>query len=548
MKHKQWLSVLVLGSFLLFAPRGLPAASGIVDTGETFQVMAGFGASIAWYDYQLVNHPSKEEIYYYIFSELGLDILRLKNGYGKDNISYAEEIVQQFWDSAYMDPIVMLSSWSPPANLKSNGRITDGGTLIKEDGTYAYEAFARYWMDALDAYDDMNVLPDYISIQNEPSYTAQWESCILRESESATYAGYPQALEAVYNALQERDNPPKILAPEVLGIGYSLFQKYANQFDHERVDAYAFHLYHGEADHVGDNHDPDQFIPNLSKIADSYPDKPVWQTEYDRGDWFNTVWLMHNCLVHGNTSAYLYWYLVSSSTGGHALVHLENHSNPYTWTTDDGFILNKEFWAFRQYALYIDRGYSRIMAEADPDDVRISAFLSPEGDYLTVVILNVGESEETLNLDIAGFDVENMEIVRTTDDEDAVKIDADNRSIPLPVRSITTVFFEGEKTGVSTRPVPKPVRFRLGQNRPNPFNPSTRISYLIHESSRVGLSVYNIQGQKVRTLVDEVQAPGSYKVGWDGRDDANRMLPAGVYVYRLSANSETTEKKMILLD
>ncbi len=76
-----------------------------------------------------------------------------------------------------------------------------------------------------------------------------------------------------------------------------------------------------------DNTNPDQFISNLSAIATNYGDKPIFQTEYDYGDWFNTAWLMHNCLVHGNVSGYLYWGLIWDAAGGKPLIGLENPWN-----------------------------------------------------------------------------------------------------------------------------------------------------------------------------------------------------------------------------
>jgi hypothetical protein len=95
-----------------------------------------------------------------------------------------------------------------------------------------------------------------------------------------------------------------------------------------------------------------------------------------------------------------------------------------------------------------------------------------------------------------------------------------------------------------------PRAFSLSQNVPNPFNPSTTISYSVPEEKgmvRVSLKVYNLRGQLVRTLVDEVQEAGGYNVFWDGRNDTGRQVASGIYMYRMQAGEFVQTRKMVLL-
>ena len=94
-----------------------------------------------------------------------------------------------------------------------------------------------------------------------------------------------------------------------------------------------------------------------------------------------------------------------------------------------------------------------------------------------------------------------------------------------------------------------PKAFSLSQNIPNPFNPSTTISYTVTEgvAVKVALKVYNIRGSLVRTLVDEMREPGKYTMFWDGTDDYGRQLSSGVYLYRMQAGDFTQTRKMVLL-
>lgn len=92
-----------------------------------------------------------------------------------------------------------------------------------------------------------------------------------------------------------------------------------------------------------------------------------------------------------------------------------------------------------------------------------------------------------------------------------------------------------------------PISFGLDQNQPNPFNPSTVISYSISTPAYVQLEVYNILGQCVATLVDEYRQPGWYRVRWDGRLSNGREAATGVYFYRLRAGEFESTKKMLLV-
>lgn len=90
-----------------------------------------------------------------------------------------------------------------------------------------------------------------------------------------------------------------------------------------------------------------------------------------------------------------------------------------------------------------------------------------------------------------------------------------------------------------------PSQFALGQNYPNPFNPSTTIVFEVPERSNVLLKLYNLLGKEVRTLVNEEKQPGVYPVTWDGMDEAGRMLPSGLYFYKISAGDRVEIRKMM---
>ena len=92
-----------------------------------------------------------------------------------------------------------------------------------------------------------------------------------------------------------------------------------------------------------------------------------------------------------------------------------------------------------------------------------------------------------------------------------------------------------------------PHKYGLHSNFPNPFNPVTLITYDLAGDGQVDLSVYNIVGRKVKTLVNEFQNAGRKATAWYGVDDSGNPLSAGMYFYRLTAGGKVFTKKMVLM-
>lgn len=91
------------------------------------------------------------------------------------------------------------------------------------------------------------------------------------------------------------------------------------------------------------------------------------------------------------------------------------------------------------------------------------------------------------------------------------------------------------------------IPIRLLGNYPNPFNPETTISFEIAQPGRTIAEVYNVKGQKVRVLLDEMLGTGSHSIVWDGRNDRNRKVSSGMYLYRVSVNGAELYSRMIML-
>ncbi len=142
---------------------------------------------------------------------------------------------------------------------------------------------------------------------------------------------------------------------------------------------------------------------------------------------------------------------------------------------------------------------------------------------------------------------------------EGLSFDADIRTIsgmPMAVGLSEVVYTVTDANGasrsvpftVSVVLPPQPVVFSLADNYPNPFNPQTTIQYALPQAADVMLTVYNVVGQPVRTLVAEHQAAGRYAVEWDATNDSGHSVSSGMYFYRLQAGGDFLDiKKMLLL-
>ncbi len=143
---------------------------------------------------------------------------------------------------------------------------------------------------------------------------------------------------------------------------------------------------------------------------------------------------------------------------------------------------------------------------------------------------------------------------------DVVLIDEEHQDVhDLTRSSFVTLVPQSQETTyrlvIGTRAFVQAARAELAgdhllvSNYPNPFNPSTRISYTIPtaaDGEPVRLEVFNVLGQRVRLLVEKTHAAGQYEVEWDGRDDAGAQVSSGVYLYRIQAGSTHTSGRMLM--
>jgi glucuronoarabinoxylan endo-1,4-beta-xylanase len=369
-----------------------------VDVATKYQVMVGFGAAAAYYVDYPSNNPQSAAIYQTLFDDLGLQILRIGNWYQNNNDNQAAfnatvGLVKAATAALGHAPLILMSSWNPAIALKSNGVNNGGGTLVRTAaGGYDYAGFGQWWSDSLMAYAAAGVVPDYISVQNEPDFKTSSEgTCLFDPVEDATNAGYGPALDAVRTAISSSGQAiPKLVGPEISGIASGKLGTYLGGISASgqlgELDAVAHHLYSGGTDAL-----PSSFNAALSAAGSAAANLPIWMTEYAPGkpDLFDTAWLIQSSVTVEGVSSYLYWDLfwppppAGSDAAPSGLVSVDDPSSP-----DAGFSINDSYYAVQHFAKWIGVGWQRVAVTSSLGSVTASAFLSPDGARLTLVLLN----------------------------------------------------------------------------------------------------------------------------------------------------------------
>jgi glucuronoarabinoxylan endo-1,4-beta-xylanase len=437
----------------------LTRQTATVNSTKIYQTIECLGAATVFYDGSLPAHPYAMEIYTNAFAGLNLSMLRLGDWYSYQTpLAGFDETATEIVSNATRvlgHPVpVYMSSWSPPAFLKNNGQ-TGNGTLLYTNGGYDYTGFAQYWYDSINAYRSNGVSPTWISIQNEPDFNADYGSCLLLTTENQngnTNASYSKALDAVYELITNLPSPPKLLAPEVVHYSYSDLANYAATLNTNHYYGLAHHLY-------GDPTDP----ADLSSLTNLVPGKRRFMTEYGLSDMMAQATLLNNELVYEEVSGYNYWSLVWPGTGGGLIQLEENTGAPSTWTNappgipePHGWWFAPPYWAMKHFSYFINPGFQRASATNSDANVLSSAYLSPDGFRLVVVLINTSTSIPSyMSVNYGTFAAARSSVYQTVGTNTWQSLGALTSPETLPPSSLTTVVLDENVTvGAANDPSP----------------------------------------------------------------------------------------------
>jgi glucuronoarabinoxylan endo-1,4-beta-xylanase len=433
-----------------------PNALVSVDTSDRRQTLVGFGATIAYGENEILAYPQRDALYSAMFEELGLDVLRLRNRHGQtgQGLQVSSDLVAAATASLGRTPTIFLTAWSPPPSLKANGAAQCNGnfdtcTLTRTPGgAFDYAAFGQYWRDSLEAYEAVGIVPDYIGLQNNPDWVPNTgessEACRYLPVEGSTtvtmggvtstveYPGFAEAQAATVTALAGLANEPRILAPETSN--YEAVGQYAAALNLTAIDAFAHNMYGVDPRTVD--------VDGLEAVGSlaSELDKPVFQTEMIT-DGLGTARLIHHTTAVEGASAYIKQTLTSSTTGP------VQNPNASIGLGPTQFTLREQYFAMQHYALHTDPGWTRVGATSTIGDLLVTAWLSPEEDALTVVLLNSGAAALDVHVVAPSEFSASAEVTRTVFGFGARERAAALGSLSaqgvltIPARAIVTVAF-----------------------------------------------------------------------------------------------------------
>ena len=444
-------------------PDALPVTIDLNDEHQTFD---GFGAAYTWYGERLLNSKDPEGGLDALFTDAKLTVLRFKNEYsyyveGKaPNVTAMAQNYKEARDRAavYGERVyVLMCCWSPPAYLKSDNSISTGsGTLIKnDDGSYAYDEYAKWWTDSLKYYMSKGIVVDYVSIQNEVDFAPEnYEGCLFGPKETNNKASYAKAFLAVYHALKAEfgDNAPLMLGPESMSCVPSTLLSYTNDILKEEPEALAgvaYHLYiGGTGDSDTNTVRPSSFFTNFSGIKKYFGDIRRWQTEFYIGHGIQTAELINNALTVADMTAYLYWSGVwdDSTPGVFESFDLIEVNNAGNWRP------TANYYVLRHYSQFIRPGYVRVGTAVKDGAVKAAAFVSPYRNKMAVVLVNTSDKERTVRLDAEGYTITGTQMYLSVFGDECKSAEGlfaeagslDNYSgITIPAKSVLSIDIDG---------------------------------------------------------------------------------------------------------
>ncbi|MDF2905384.1 MAG: xynC [Herbinix sp.] len=441
------------------------------DISGKFQQIDGFGAAYTWYSDMINQAEDPEGAYDALFSDAKLTVLRFKNEYEyhTDDFAGNTRTMLQYYQAAKKranaygeEPIVLMSSWSPPARLKTDNDISGKATLRKdENGNYCYEEYAEWWVESLEYYKSQGIEVDFVSIQNEADFAASYDGCRLEPIETEDAASYAKAYLAVYHAFKDRfgSAAPKMIGPETMSLLFTTVNYYMKDIidtEPESIYGLAHHLYiGGESDAKTNRVDPGSFIINMMDLKSRSNGYKMWQTEFYIGNALETALLINNSMTYEEANAYLFWsgtWINESEDfeAGYLMGLKRGLSDGITRT---GWRLSANYYAIRHFSEFVRPGYTRIKATTKDRTVSTSAYMNSDATKVVLVLINTNTEEKKYRITGNNYTILTSSIYQSIFGDESVSDEhcfknlgnlGENNEINLPAKSVTTIDITGK--------------------------------------------------------------------------------------------------------
>jgi len=384
------LAWLVLLSLSLTAQAQTATPTATVNWNDVHQTIDGFGASSVYTGNNMTS--SQADAFFSPTAGIGLSLLRIEVPANASDAAINKCTPAQ--QATARGAKVWATEWSPPAPMKSNNDVNNGGTLLP--GSYgAYATYQSNWITSFQSTCGVSLYA--ISIQNEPDQTQSYES-----SNWSAQNFHDYIVNNLGPTLHANNPGVKLMTPEPSNFGTngSFLDSYANATLNDAaaaafVDIVAFHGYYSTmADSTGT-------YPLPASLG-----KRLWETEIsDFGTPDNSMTsglfyaqVMHNYLTIAQINAYNWWWLINANNDNEGLTVANSPS--------DGSALSftKRMWVLGQWSKFVRPGWVRIGATATPvSGVSVSAYKDPVSGNFAIVAVNQNASDQPLNFVLNGF-------------------------------------------------------------------------------------------------------------------------------------------------
>jgi O-glycosyl hydrolase len=435
----------------------------------------------------------------------------------------------------------ILTSWSPPAwmkrNMSESYAYADAPIYTTTDNIlepFYYEEFAEALLAVIKVFkSEAGIELAAIGPQNEPAFCEPYPSAVLGPQEFAQLVAVIGARFEAEGIATKLYMPEHVFYPTQYSMSQYINALKANADADNYTDIIAVHHY--ASDGIGEANPtyPEWTTMWNQSQSCQYP-KEFWMTETfpAYSNWNSALSLagaIHGALVYGNVGLWTLWNIEGT---------LMDTGKP-----------TASFYTSKNYYKHIRPGARRIKADSDHNDILASSFVDYANKTLTTILINKSLSPLTVKLYGDSIPAE-YEVYTTAENVNFVHQGnfAANNAIALPAQSVTTLVGDTDGpviTGLEEIPVPK--KYALYQNYPNPFNPVTTFRFTVPVTAEASLVVYNILGQRVRTLINKTVAAGEYRVTWDGKNETGSTVASGLYFYQLKTKKFVAVKKCILL-
>lgn len=414
MKRKGWFRLLALaaaGMAIVMIAHTAHADSAItVNSNDLLQPIRGFGASDAWYGgwtgYPLAMRKQMADDLFSTTTGAGLSMLRQR-------IPVSIEASPGVWDWTEDEnngaiwlakqaeqrgvQTVWSTPWTPPAWMKSNDDVNNGGYLLPSH----YQDYATYLATYIQQYQALYKLKiGAISIQNEPDQTQPYESCTWTSQQFHDFIAY-----YLIPTFQAEGITTHVIMPEFSGWNDSLAaDTLADPVTADFIYAIATHDYW-------------QTIAPFTDAEAAH--KQVWETEVSNlgtndpsiNDGIYWAEVIQNSLVVGQANAWHYWWLFTTDSSGQSLISGDGYST---------FTLNKRLWTIGNFSRFVRPGFHLIpLSSNNPESgVYTSAFLEQGTGKLVIVAINQNTSSTNLTVNLPAFSVPAIFPYRTSATED----------------------------------------------------------------------------------------------------------------------------------